>query len=172
MTSITGFFTFVSFRCFIQYNLQARPGEDIDYQSRIHRRTCNSNPDLSSSQSRCDSYVANSHISTGRTVGACYFTSFPIRLGKRISRKHVGAQTRWKRLRLLQGIGALLSGGTSNILAVTGFGVYALILPGLLLTAPSIYDLLFVARWRPDWSFRWENFPAPWRYGISRAGAV
>lgn len=74
----------------------------------------------------------------------------------------------WKRLRLLQAVGLVGSALLGLIMAWIGAGTYALLVPGLFVTLPFIYDLFFLERWRPTWAWVPRNYIPAWRFGVAR----
>jgi PST family polysaccharide transporter len=74
----------------------------------------------------------------------------------------------WKRLRGLQAVGLAANSALAIALAKLGFGVYALVAPGMIMTLPFIWDLFFRLEWRPDWSWNRANYAAAWSYGWTR----
>ena len=73
----------------------------------------------------------------------------------------------WRRLRLLHALGVLASAGVSILMALAGAGVYALLVPRLLVTAPFIYDLLVHQHWRPDWRWDRRRYAPAFRFGMA-----
>jgi teichuronic acid exporter len=77
----------------------------------------------------------------------------------------------WKKRRLLHGVGLIAGFGLAVGLAKAGYGVYALLVPGLLVTIPFICDLFFGARWRPTWEFSWKDYKPAAQFGMARLGS-
>lgn len=78
----------------------------------------------------------------------------------------------WRRLRLLHGVGLVATGVLSIALAVTGWGIWALLLPQFVVPLLFTWDLLARGEWRGGW--RWDRArvaPAR-RYGLSRIAAA
>lgn len=78
----------------------------------------------------------------------------------------------WRRLRLLHGVALVTGAAVSIVLALTGWGVYALLLPTFLVPLVFAADLLIGERWRPTWAWSWERFRPSWRFGLARIGAA
>lgn len=77
----------------------------------------------------------------------------------------------WKRLRLLHGAGLLCSSTLAVLMGLRGAGAYALVVPGITVTLPFIFDLFIVTQWRPDWRWSWQNYRAAWVFGWNRIGS-
>jgi O-antigen/teichoic acid export membrane protein len=53
-------------------------------------------------------------------------------------------------------------------MAFAGLGVWALIVPTLIVPLPFVYDLFVTAGWRPSWQFSWSRFQPAWQFGLTR----
>jgi O-antigen/teichoic acid export membrane protein len=79
----------------------------------------------------------------------------------------------WRRLRSLHGLGAILAAAASLLFAALGAGVYALVVPGMVLKrVPFIYDLFVRHRWRPSWRFSRSAFAPALRFAFARTGSA
>lgn len=78
----------------------------------------------------------------------------------------------WRRMRSLQAIGLVAGAATALAIAFAGGGVYALLLPTLVLPLPFVYDLFVRVGWRPDWTWRWPAVRPALAFGASRAAGV
>jgi O-antigen/teichoic acid export membrane protein len=88
-----------------------------------------------------------------------------------LRRKMIERAFDWRRLRLLHAIGLFAGALLSLVLAWAGAGTYALIVPGLLVTLPFIYDLFVTTKWRPNWEWSRETFRPAWCFGLTRIGS-
>jgi O-antigen/teichoic acid export membrane protein len=88
-----------------------------------------------------------------------------------LRRKMLERQLDWKSLRTLQAAGLVMSVIVAILMAWMGAGAYALVFPGMLVTAPFIYDLFVKQGWRPTWQLSWKNYRSSFRFGLSRVGA-
>ncbi len=75
---------------------------------------------------------------------------------------------RWRRYRLLQVIGILLTAITMLGLAFSGAGVYGLLIAPSINYLPPIVDLFFVERWRPTWQWSYANYKPAMQFGLNR----
>ncbi len=77
----------------------------------------------------------------------------------------------WKTLRLLHAVGIVLSQVLALILAYSGSGVYALLVPGLVVVLPFAWHLFIRLRWRPTWEWSWAHYRPAWKFGLVRIGS-
>ncbi len=98
--------------------------------------------------------------------------SFLLELPCDLRRKMLERKYDWRRLNILNAVGILMTSAATLALGVGGFGVYALVGPGLLQSLPFIWDLLVKEKWRPDWSWSREKFMPAWRFGVKRTGSA
>jgi O-antigen/teichoic acid export membrane protein len=77
----------------------------------------------------------------------------------------------WKRRRLINAGGIFLSLAVAISMAFAGFGVYALIVPGMFVAIPFAFDLFVYAGFRPTWAWSWHNYRDAFRFGVTRLGA-
>ncbi len=77
----------------------------------------------------------------------------------------------WPRLRSLQLAGIVITIFSGVLMAFAGAGVYALVVPALLATAPMLFDLFVVAGWRPRLKWNYLSYRETLRFGLNRAGS-
>lgn len=77
----------------------------------------------------------------------------------------------WSRLRLLQLTSILVSIVAAVAMALSGAGVYALIVPGLLASLVFVADLFIFQGWRPHWQWRYTEYREALRFGLNRAAS-
>ena len=77
----------------------------------------------------------------------------------------------WQRLRTLHALAIIIAFMVQLNLALAGGHAYALLLPVFVMTLPFAYDLFVRARWRPDWSWSWENYQPAWNFGWTRVAS-
>lgn len=78
----------------------------------------------------------------------------------------------WLRLRILMLSGILLGLFAGLAIALMGGGLWALVVQPLLAQVPLATDLVWRARFRPDWSWSWARWQATFRFGVERIGAT
>jgi PST family polysaccharide transporter len=78
----------------------------------------------------------------------------------------------WRRLRGLHAVGLVAAAVSALLLAVAGAGVYALVVPSMLLKrVPFIYDLFVARGWRPTWNLTSRAFAPALRFAVARGGS-
>jgi O-antigen/teichoic acid export membrane protein len=168
ISSVMVFFTVFSFRSFLEHTLQLRPGETVDYQSHF--------------TAGCALQAGMCALVNGTAVGLRYLPKyaeiapilhvtsifFLLDWASELRVKMLERELNWKRLRTLQAAGIVGNSTLAIVLAKLGFGVYALVLPGMAATLPFIWDLFFRFHWRPTWNFHAAHYRAAWSYGCTR----
>ncbi|MCG6887706.1 MAG: oligosaccharide flippase family protein, partial [Proteobacteria bacterium] len=77
----------------------------------------------------------------------------------------------WKRFRILHLAGYLAGSAISIVMALKGFGVYALLAGNFIVPMPYIYDLFIREKWRPGWRLDWQAIRPAWYFGLTRIGS-
>jgi len=77
----------------------------------------------------------------------------------------------WKTLRILHSFGLVLTAALALGMAWTGCGAYALLVPGMAVTLPFIFDLFFRLRWRPNWAWSWKRYKPSFDFAVARIGS-
>lgn len=171
VTSVIGFISIFAFNNFIAHTIQVRDEADTHYQDHFTAGAV-----LAGTMFVVTNLVAfalrwfESYTQVATLVHVMSLTlllEWPCEL----RRKMLERQFDWKRLRLLHAYGLVVSAALAIGLAAAGAGVYALLIPGMTVTLPFIYDLLLVQRWRPDLTWSWANYRAAWRFGLTRIGS-
>ncbi len=171
VTSVIGFISIFSFNNFIAHTIQVRDEADVHYQDHftagaVMAGTMFVVTNLVAFALRWfESYAPVAMLV--HVMSATLLLEWPCEL----RRKMLEREFDWKRLRLLHACGLLASALLAVALAAAGAGVYALLIPGMTVTLPFIYDLFLVQRWRPDWTWSWSNYRAAWRFGLTRIGS-
>ncbi len=171
VTTLVGLFTVLSFRGFIEHTLQLRPQEEVDYQNYF----------TIGAIIQLVVFVAINGVALGLRYFPEYAATAPLvhvmsvlfllDLLHEFRVKMLERALNWKHLRIVQAVGTLLSAIAAVVLALSGAGVYALLVPGILVTLPAAFDLLVVGRWRPTWKIDFAAFRPAWRYGWTRIGS-
>lgn len=170
-TSVIGFISVFAFQNFIAYTIQVRSDDDVHYQ---------------------DHFTAGAFIQLGLFLVAnlvavvLWFIdsyseiaplvhllslSFLLEWPCELRRKMLERALDWKHLRTLHGVGLVVSSVLAIFMGIMGSGVYALVVPGMLVTAPFIYELFITKGWRPTWQWNKERFNAAFRFGLTRMGS-
>ncbi|MCL4787607.1 MAG: oligosaccharide flippase family protein [Verrucomicrobia bacterium] len=171
VTSIIGFISILSFNNFIAHTLQVKSDDEAHYQDHFTAGTviqaslfllCNL---LALCLWWMPTYEAIAPLV--HAMSLLFLFGFPCDFRIKILER----QLDWKRLRLLHAIGLLITTVVAILMAAAGAGAYALLLPGILVTLPFVFDLFANLKWKPDWTWSWQRFKPAWQFGLSRIGS-
>jgi teichuronic acid exporter len=168
VSSVMVFFTVFSFRSFLEHTLQLRPGEAVDYQSHF---TLGGAMQLGMCALVNAAASALRHLPKYAEIApVLHVTSvfFVLDWASELRVKMLERELDWKRLRTLQATGIVGNSLLAIALAKLGYGVYALVLPGMVATLPFIWDLFIRLQWRPAWTWDRARYRAAWSYGWTR----
>ncbi len=171
VTSIIGFISILSFNNFMAHTLQVRTDDETHYQDHFTAGAViqASLFVLCNLVGLClwwlPAYSAVAPLVHVMSVG--FVISFPCDFRIKILER----QLDWKRLRLLHAIGLLITTLVAVLMAMSGAGAYALLVPGMFVTLPFVFDLFAKLKWKPDWSWSWPRYKAAWQFGLSRIGS-
>ena len=168
VSSVMVFFTVFSFRSFLEHTLQLRPDEPVDYQSHF---TAGAFLQLGlCALVNLAAWALRALPKYREIAPALHATSlfFVLDWAGEFRVKMLERALDWKRLRTLQAAGIVANSALAIALARLGFGVYALVVPGMAATLPFVWDLYFRCRWRPDWTWSASRYKAAWSYGRAR----
>jgi O-antigen/teichoic acid export membrane protein len=168
VSSVMVFFTVFSFRSFLEHTLQLRPDEAVDYQSHF---TAGAAMQFGMCALVNAAALALRYLPKYSEIApVLHATSifFLLDWAGEFRVKMLERALDWKRLRSLQAAGLVANSALAIVLARLGFGVYALVLPGMMATLPFIWDLFVRAQWRPDWTWNRVHYRAAWSYGWTR----
>lgn len=171
VTSIIGFITVFAFNNFVAYTLQVRDDRDTHYQEHF----------TAGGFFQISLFVLTNLLALGlrwipkyapvapyvHAMSVLYLLDWPCEF----RRKMLERRFDWKRLRLLHGVGILLNAAIAIGMALAGCGTYALVLPGLVVTFPYMWDLFVRERWRPTWAWSRELYAPAWKFGLTRIGS-
>jgi len=172
VTALLGFLTLYSFREFLGHTLVVRDAGEVHYQ---------------------DHFTAGAVLQVG-VFGLANLVAFGLRwipeyaavapvlhvmsalflldLPSELRVKMLERVLDWRRLRVLHGVALVGGGALSIVMAATGWGVYALLVPTLLVPVVFAYDLWFRAGWRPTWQWSRRRFAPAWAFGTARISSV
>jgi len=171
VSSITTFIAFVTFPNFIAYALQVKSEADVHFQ---------------------DHFTAGLYIQgfafilvNGLAAVLRFYPSYEgiapyihvmsinliLSLPYDLRRTMLVRQYKWKRFTVLNASGIFAGSAVGLALALNGGGTYSLLVPGLLMQLPVIYDLFFVAKWRPKLTWEWRNYRPAFSFGLTRIGS-
>jgi len=171
VTSIIGFISIFSFNNFIAYTLQVQTEEETHYQEHFTAGAV-----LQIGMFLLTNFIAvcvrwiPAYASVApflHVMSVTFLFEWPCEL----RRKMIERAFDWRRLRLVHAIGLSINAVLAIVLGWMGAGVYALLVPGMAVTWPFIYDLFVSAHWRPTWSWSWELYKSAWNFGLTRIGS-
>jgi O-antigen/teichoic acid export membrane protein len=171
VTSVVGFLSIFAFNNFIAYTLQVQSEAETHYQEHFTAGAV-----LQLGMFVIANIVAlvlrwiPAYAAAAPLLHVLSFT-FLLEWPCELRRKMIERAFDWRRLRLIHAVGLILNAALAIGLALGGAGVYALVIPGLAVTLPFIFDLFVTERWRPAWSWSWEKYRPAWNLGITRIGS-
>jgi O-antigen/teichoic acid export membrane protein len=171
VTSVTGFVAIFSFNNFVAYTVQVRRDDETHYQEHFTAGGV-----LQFGAFALTNIIALVlwHVPTYAAVSPLLHVmslTFLLDWPCQLRAKMLEREFDWRRLRLLHAGGLLINAAFAIALGLAGAGVYALLIPGMLVTLPFMFDLFFVKRWRPTWTWSWKIYKPAWRFGVSRIGS-
>lgn len=171
VTSIMGFISVFAFQNFVSYTLQIRQEEKIDYQ--IHFTAGAVIQFSAFILTNIVAFILNNIDKFQEIAIFVHIMSitFLLEWPCEIRRKMLEKALDWKQLRLLHALGLIASSVLAIIMGWLGAGVYALLLPGLLVTIPFIYNLFKTQKWRPTWDWKWQKYKPAVQFGLTRTAS-
>lgn len=97
---------------------------------------------------------------------------FIIEIAATIRHGMLESRHEWKRFRLLLSLGTALGLCTGLLIALSGGGVWALVVQAPLFGLPAAIDLFWGVKWRPDWSWTWAKYRASAMFGLNRLASL
>ncbi|MEO8614628.1 MAG: oligosaccharide flippase family protein [Luteolibacter sp.] len=171
VTSIVGFISIFAFGNFISHALQVKDIEDACFQEHF---TAGAVLNLGMFVVTNGVAVALRWSPTWAAVAPLLHVmsvSFVLEWPCELRRKMIERDFDWKTLRILHASGLALTAVLALGMARSGCGTYALLVPGMAVTLPFIYDLFFRLRWRPTWQWSWELYKPSFIFGVTRLGS-
>lgn len=168
VTAVIGFISVFAHQNFIAHTLQVRNDDEIHYQDHftagglIQIAMFVITNITAVILSYFDAYASVSTLIHVMSIG--FLLEWPCELRLKMLERSLN----WGRLRLLHAIGLVFSSALAIIMAFLGAGVYALLVPGILVTVPFIFDLFFILRWRPTWAWSSERYVPALKFGLTR----
>lgn len=169
--SIMGLFAVVSFGTLAMHALQARNPDEIDWDAHFTAAVV-----VNSVLAVLVLALAWVLSSTGRYDNvalplAALSLVFIVEIPGTLRHRMVQAAHDWPRFRLLLIAGSLLGSVTGVGIALLGGGVWALVVQPVLFGIPAAFDLIFLSKWRPTWSWSWPRYRATARFSAARMGS-
>lgn len=171
VTSIIGFAGLLSARTFLAHILQVQRDEEVRAQDHF----------TAGLMLQGALFLATNLLALGLRLSDTYrpvssllhvaSLIFLVELPGEFHSKIIERGMDFRRLRLLNIAGIGLSAACALVLAVAGAGVYALVIPPLLLPVPFGIDLFLRSRFRPTLTFDRHRYLPAWRFGLARAAS-
>ena len=171
VTSIIGFISIFSFNNFVAYTLQVQTEEETHYQEHF---TAGAVLQLGMFLVTNITAVILRWVPAYAAVAPLLHVmslTFLFEWPCELRRKMIERAFDWRRLRVVHAVGLVLNAALAIVLALAGAGVYALLVPGMAVTLPFIYDLFVNEHWRPSWAWSWEKYKRAWNFGLTRIGS-
>jgi len=168
VTATIGFISVFAHQNFIAHTLQVRDDGEVNYQDHftagcvIQFSMFVITNFAALAMSYFDRFASISPLVSVMSIG--FLLEWPCELRLKMLERSLD----WRRLRILHAIGLVISSIAAIAMAVMGAGVYALLLPGLLVTVPFIADLFLLQKWRPTWSWSRDRYMPALRFGFLR----
>ena len=148
VTAIIGFISVFAHQNFIAHTLQVRDDSNVHYQDHftaggpIQITMFAITNVVAIGMRYFDDYAGIAILVHTMSIG--FLLEWPCELRLKMLERSLN----WRRLRLLHAIGLVASSAVAIAAGFLGAGVYALLLPGLLVPLPFIFDLFFLQKWR------------------------
>lgn len=168
LTAVLTFFTYFSFREFLGYTLQPRDDGEVHYQDHFTAGAVIQTVMVIAVNGLAFAFRQMPAYAPVSPVLHVMSLLFVIDLPAEFRTRMLERDQDWRRLRMLQGLGFLGGGVLSLAMALAGLGVWALIIPTLVVPLPFVYDLFVTRGWRPTWAFSRSRFRPAWRFGLTR----
>lgn len=162
----------VSFKTFAPHSLQLRDPAAIDWQSHFTAATALNLFAFALTLVAAGVLSLTDRYAKAALPLAVLSILFLIEIPATLRHYMVQAAFEWGRFRVLTFIGAFLASILAITIAALGGGVWALIVPALLVGLPAVVDLFLLAKWRPNWSWSWRKYRETTHFGINRMGSA
>src|SRR5207249_4393650 len=100
-------------------------------------------------------------------MSVTFLVEWPCETGRKMMERRFD----WCRLRVLHAVGLLANAILAIIMALRGAGTLSLLVPGLMVTVPFIWELFIREGWRPNWAWSWKAYKPAWEFGLTRIGS-
>lgn len=171
-TTTLSFLTLYSFRPFLGHTLQVREEDRVNFQAHFTAGAvmqigvfvvCNL---LAVAVRWIPSYAPIAPLL--HVMSVLFLLDLPCEIRVKMLERALD----WRRQRGLHAIALVAAAVVSVTLAFLGWGVYALLLPLLVVPLPFIYDLFVRDGWRPTWEWNWAVYRPAWTFGSARVFAA
>ncbi len=167
-TTLIGFIGLISFQHISAHIVQVRSQEAVDYDQHftfgmfLNLGLFLLTNVLAFGAAYVDGYTKMQPIL--HVLSFTFLFTVPMDLRQRmLEREH-----HWEKLRPLQMAMMVVSVVSGITMALLGAGVYALIVPGILSMLVFSYDLFFILKWRPRWTWNRHAYQDAMHFGLNR----
>src|SRR5947207_3524043 len=171
VNSVTAFIMVFSFNNFVAYTLQVKRDEDLHYQEHF---TAGGFLQFGAFLLTNIAAIVARWIASYAPIAPLlhvmsltFLLDWPCQFCCRMLEREFD----WRTLRLAHASGLILTAILAVVMARLGFGAYALLVPGMLVTIPFTIHLFFIRKWRPTWIFSWAAYRPAWTFGIHRTAS-
>jgi O-antigen/teichoic acid export membrane protein len=169
---IVGFASALSYQSFAVHTLQVRDPSQIDWQAQF-TAAVGINAVVSALTLLIAAGLVMTEVYKAAAVPLAALTlTFSIEVWSVTRYRMLETAHDWLRLRILMLSGVLLGLFAGLTIALMGGGLWALVVQPLLAHVPLATDLVWRARFRPDWNWNWGRWQATFRFGLERSGAT
>jgi len=168
VTAIIGFISVFTYQNFVSHTIQVRDDAEVNYQDHftaggpIQIALFAITNLVAFGLGYIESYAGIAPLV--HVMSIIFILEWPYELRLKMLERSLD----WHRLRLLHAAGLVISSVTAIGMGLLGAGVYALLIPGLLVTLPFTVDLFCFKRWKPTWSWNRERYMPALKFGFTR----
>lgn len=170
--AIIGFASVLSFGTFSGHALQVRDPDKIDWQAHFTAAVIINT--ILAVLVLVAAYCLSFSIRYERVALplAALSIVFVIEIPATLRHRMLESRHDWKRFRILLTIGTLLGMGVGVGIALSGGGVWALIIQIPMFGIPAAVDLLIIEKFKFDCSWSWVRWKETFQFGLDRIGAT
>lgn len=170
--TIIGVVSVFSFGTLILHALQDRNPDNIDWQSHFSAGVVINSILVILVLSIAVAISSSATYEKAAAPLAGLSVLFVIEVVGTLRHRMLEVQHDWKRFRILLILGTALALVVGILVAWLGGGIWALVVQPPLFGLPAAIDLLFIERWRPNWSWSWAKYREVAIFGYYRMGAA
>lgn len=170
--SIIIFFTAISAKNLVPHSLQERNIDQIPWQLHFTASTFLNVGIFFVALITAAALLLFSQFSSAAGLLALLSFILILEIPANISAMRLQSSHAWPRFRNLLMIGTFFGLASAITIAAMGGGSWALTAPPLLYVLPMAAHLLWVEKWRPNWSWDWSAYRKVFRFGATRVSAA
>jgi O-antigen/teichoic acid export membrane protein len=167
VSSITTFAAAISFRNFLAHSLQLRSDEPVDYHQHASFGLV----------VQAGLFFITNCVALGLWYSSMRPIAIPlavmspllfIDIPSEMCSRMLERELKWSTLRLLNIVGFVFGSVVSLGLALSGAGIYALLVPNLVFPLPVVFHLVHTRQWRFSWRWVLNEYSSTLRFGVAR----